>query len=160
MQNGRLIMGITGDVERMDAAIISDTVNTAARIEGLSKYYGANILLTDRCMQNIDARKDFTFRYLGPVKVQGKEKPIEIYECIDGDNPELLNHKNKNLEIFNKGMDLYFRKEFAMAAVTFQEIVKKNAHDSPAKLFLNRSAHLITQEIGEDWKGVEAMDRK
>ena len=160
MQNGRLIMGITGDVERMDAAIISDTVNTAARIEGLSKYYGANILLTDRCMQNINARKDFRFRYLGPVKVQGKEKPIEIYECIDGDNPDLLNHKNKNLEIFNKGMDLYFRKEFAMAAVTFQEIVKKNALDSPAKLFLNRSAHLITQEIGKDWKGVEAMDRK
>ncbi len=37
MQNGDLIMGITGDVERLDAAIISDTVNTASRIEGLVK---------------------------------------------------------------------------------------------------------------------------
>ena len=47
MQNGKLIMGITGDSERLDAAIISDTVNTAARIEGLSKHFGASILLTE-----------------------------------------------------------------------------------------------------------------
>ena len=57
-------------------------------------------------------------------------------------------------------MKLYFDKEFAMAAVTFQQIVKLNLEDATAKLFLNRSAHLITQEIGDDWKGVESMKTK
>ena len=47
-----------------------------------------------------------------------------------------------------------------MAAVTFQQIVKMNSSDHTAKLFLNRSAHLITQEIGDDWKGVESMGTK
>ncbi len=160
MQNGNLIMGITGDIERLDAAIISDTVNTASRIEGLSKYFGTSILLTGSCKDNLTHAEEFDFRYLGPVKVKGKQKPIAIYECINGDNSKLLKHKLDTLQTFDKGMDLYFKKEFAMAAVTFQQIVKMNRNDHTAKLLLNRAAHLITQEIGDDWQGVESISTK
>jgi class 3 adenylate cyclase len=48
MQNGKLIMGIAGDIKRLDAAIISDTVNTTARVEGLSKHYGTSIFINKR----------------------------------------------------------------------------------------------------------------
>ena len=47
-----------------------------------------------------------------------------------------------------------------MAAVTFQKIFKKNSEDRVAKLFLNKSAQLITQEISEDWQGIEYMENK
>jgi class 3 adenylate cyclase len=160
MQNGDLIMGITGDVERLDAAIISDTVNTASRIEGLSKHFGTSILITGSCRENLSHPEEFDFRYLGPVQVIGKQKPISLYECINGDSPALLKHKLETLDTFNKGMELYFNKEFAMAAVTFQEILKQNRDDLTAKLFLNRAAHLITQEIEDDWKGVQSMTSK
>ena len=160
MQSGKLILGITGDRERLDAAIISDTVNTAARIEGLSKHYGTTILLTQECKDNLVAPENFDFRYLGKVQLKGKKKPIKLYECINGDELELRTHKLENLENFNHAMELFFKKEFAMAAVSFQEIFKKNINDQPAKLFLNRSAHLITQEIEDNWKGVETMTTK
>ena len=160
MQNGKLIMGITGDIERMDAAIISDTVNTAARIEGLSKFYGTSILLTSLCLENLTDAEEFNFRYLGPVRVKGKEHSIDLYECIDGDESMLLEHKLNSMNVFEHGMDLFFKKEFAMAAVTFQEVLKMNKKDHTAKLFLNRSAQLITQEIEDDWKGIVAMDKK
>jgi len=160
MQNGKLIMGITGDSERLDAAIISDTVNTAARIESLSKHYGTSILLTQECRDNLINPEAFDFRYLGRVQLKGKTNPIDLYECIDGDEAELRSHKLSNLETFNQAMDLYFNKEFAMAAVAFQQIFKMNTADQPAKLFLNRSARLITQEIEDNWKGVETMTTK
>ncbi|TBW30223.1 adenylate/guanylate cyclase domain-containing protein [Gramella sp. KN1008] len=160
MQNGKLIMGITGDVLRMDAAIISDTVNTAARIEGLSKFYGTSILLTKNCLDDLTDASEFNFRYLGPVKVKGKEHTIDLYECIDGDEKSLLEHKLVSMNVFERGMDLFFKKEFAMAAVTFQEVLKQHKEDYTAKLFLNRAAQLITQEIEDDWKGVVAMDKK
>ena len=160
MQNGNLIMGITGDIERLDAAIISDTVNTASRIEGLSKHYGSSILLTDNCKNNLTHPEEFDFRYLGPVQVKGKQKPIDLYECINGDNEQLLKHKLATLNTFEEGMKQYFMKEFAMAAVTFQQIVKKERNDSAAKLFLNRSAHMITQETGDDWKGIASISSK
>lgn len=160
MQNGDLIMGITGDVERLDAAIISDTVNTASRIEGLSKHFGTSILMTGKCMTNLTNPEEFNFRYLGPVQVIGKKKPIKLYECINGDAKTLYNHKLRTLGTFNKGMELYFKKEFAMSAVTFQQIFKQNTKDLTAKLFLNRAAHLITQEIDENWEGVQSMTKK
>ncbi len=160
MQNGDLIMGITGDVERLDAAIISDTVNTASRIEGLSKHFGTSILMTGKCMENLTDPKEFNFRYLGPVQVIGKKKPIKLYECINGDQKSLYSHKLKTIGTFDRGMELYFNKEFAMSAVTFQQIFKQNPKDVTAKLFLNRAAHLITQEIDEDWKGVQSMTNK
>jgi class 3 adenylate cyclase len=160
MQNGNLIMGITGDVERLDAAIISDTVNTASRIEGLSKHFGSNILITERCIKNMDEPEEFDFRFLGPVQVTGKQHPIRLYECINGDEATLYRHKLETLDTFNEGMKLYFNKEFAMAAVTFQQIIKLNQDDHTARLLLNRSAHLITKEIGDDWKGVESISKK
>jgi len=59
MHTGSLVMGITGDQERMDAATISDTVNTASRIESLTKYYRANILLSDASWNRFSNRKFF-----------------------------------------------------------------------------------------------------
>ena len=44
--------------------------------------------------------------------------------------------------------------------MTFQQIVQLNPSDQPAKLFLNRSARLITQELEDNWKGVETMTTK
>ena len=91
------------------------------------------------------------------VQVKGKKKPLKLYECINGDGKELFLHKIETLPIFEEAMAYYFNKEFAMAAVTFQQIFKKNKQDLTAKLFLNKSAHLITQDLGEDWIGVDTM---
>jgi hypothetical protein len=160
MQSGKLIMGITGDVERMEASTISDTVNTAARIEGLSKHFGTSILLTESCLQNLDDPEEFDFRYLGLVQVKGKQNSLKLFECINGDEAELYDHKMATLPVFMEAMDQYFEKEFAMAALAFQKIVKKNRNDVTAKLFLNRAARLITEEISDDWQGVEMMQLK
>ncbi|MEH6769564.1 adenylate/guanylate cyclase domain-containing protein [Maribacter arcticus] len=160
MQNGNLIMGITGDSNRLDAAIISDTVNTAARIEGLSKHYGTSILLTKECKDKLTNQQAFNFRFLGPVQVKGKQKSIDLYECINGDDDSLFDHKLQTMSTFNDAMSYYFNKEFAMAAVAFQEIFKLNTMDQTSKLFLNKSAHLITQEIEDNWKGIELMNTK
>jgi class 3 adenylate cyclase len=155
MQNGKLIMGITGDIDRLDAAIISDTVNTASRIEGLSKHYGTSILLTGECYNTLSSTEIFDFRYLGLVKVKGKQNALELYECINGDSVIQYQLKIETLSLFDKAIAYYYNKEFAMAAVTFQEVIKKNNQDKTAKLFLNRSAQLITESIDDDWKGVE-----
>ena len=160
MQVGKLIMGITGDIERMDATTISDTVNTAARIESLSKHYGTSILLTEDCRRKLTKPDEFDFRYLGLVQVKGKQKPLKILECINGDRSDLYQHKLDTLSFFNRGMKQYFAREFAMAAVTFQQILKKHEGDTSARLLLNRSAHLITKELGEDWQGIEMMQLK
>ena len=75
LHSGPLIMGVLGDDNRYDAATISDTVNAAARLEGLTKLYGCKILLSEASMEGID-ESSFGTRYLGPVRVKGKEKRV------------------------------------------------------------------------------------
>ena len=157
MQTGRLIMGITGDKERMDAATISDTVNTASRIESLSKHYGTSVLLSGESIDKLSNRNEFDFRYLGLVQVKGKVQPLKIFECINGDDEVLYKHKMDTLITFKEGMELYFEKQFAMAAVTFQEVFKKHSGDLPAKHLLNRSAQLITAQVAKEWRGIEEV---
>jgi len=160
LHTGPLIMGITGDDLRMDAAIISDTVNSASRVESLSKYYGANILLSEDSIKELEDPAAFHFRYLGKVQVKGKNNSLKIYECYDGDGDAIVELKKATLTSFNEGMEYYFNKDFAMAAVGFQQVIRKNSDDVTAKLFLQKSGQYIATGVPQDWDGIEVMNSK
>jgi len=160
MHTGALIMGITGDELRMDAAIISDTVNSASRVESLSKYYGANILLSESSIEGLKDKSVFHFRFLGKVQVKGKNNSLKIFECFDGDDEDIIERKMLSLDAFNEGMKYYFEKDFAMAAVGFQQVLRENPMDATAKLFLQKSGQFIATGVPQDWDGVEVMNSK
>jgi two-component system, sensor histidine kinase ChiS len=161
MHTGPLIMGIIGDEKRMDAATISDTVNTASRIESLTKFYGANILISEDSLKGIADKSPFNLRFLGKVLVKGKQHELGIYECIDGDEPEMLWYKQATLEDFSKGIDLFFAKEFAAATEVFKEkVLRRNPRDVAAKIILAKAQNLAQTGVPHDWTGVEKMDFK
>lgn len=160
MHTGSLIMGIIGDANRMDAATISDSVNTAARIEGLTKHYGASILVSDTCIERLRNPNEFHFRYLGEVQVKGKKQAIKTYECYDGDIPEMIELKLTTHEDFDLGIQHYFEQSFTEAASYFKSILQKNQNDATAKLFLTKTEWLLKTGVAENWTGVEMMDRK
>ena len=81
IHTGPLIMGIIGDHERTDAATISDTVNTASRMEGLTKEFQADILLSEETYSQITDRETYDIAFLGDSSVKGKSKPIGVYSC-------------------------------------------------------------------------------
>ena len=88
MHTGPLVMGIIGDDLRWDATLISDTVNTASRIESTTKDYEADILLSYDSASQIKDIEDYNLNPIGELKVKGKTITIEIFECIS--------YKNKN----------------------------------------------------------------
>src|SRR6476660_1164835 len=64
MHTGPLIMGITGDENRMDATTISDTVNIASRLESLTKHYSVNVILSDSSLKQIEQKDGIHLRSL------------------------------------------------------------------------------------------------
>ncbi|MFZ1264474.1 MAG: adenylate/guanylate cyclase domain-containing protein, partial [Chitinophagaceae bacterium] len=78
MHTGPLIMGITGDEHRLDAATISDTVNTAARIESLTKYYRSPLLISGETLEQISSPDKYDLRHLGKVQLKGKYNLLSI----------------------------------------------------------------------------------
>lgn len=141
---------------------ISDTVNTAARIESLTKYYGVNILLTESCLSKLDNGSTDTFqlRYLGKVQVKGKQQAIKIHECFDGDLPEVIVSKNEYQDNFKSALHSFHNQEFTMAVANLSQIVTKNPTDKTACLFFSKANQLMINGVDEGWTGVEAMTVK
>jgi len=160
MHTGPLIMGITGDKDRMDATTISDTVNTASRIESLTKYYKVGILLSEATLQQIDQPGAFNLRHLGKVQVKGKQEPVSIYECFSGNTEEEIRIKKNTLSFFNEGMDHYLNRSFEPAIKNFQSVIETHPEDLTAGFFLDTAALYLQKGVPENWAGVVEMVNK
>lgn len=160
MHTGPLIMGITGDEFRMDATTISDTVNTASRIESLTKYYKASIILSDATLQQISRPENFLLRHLGKVQVKGKLAPVSIYECFSGNMPDEKSKKEKTLAVFNRGMEQYLNQAFSDAIDSFTEVIQFHPEDRTAGFFAEKATRYIKNGVPANWSGVEEMMNK
>ena len=160
LHTGDLVMGIIGDSKRNDTAIIADTVNTASRMEGVTKHYGANIIISEDALNTIENKDDFNFRYLGRVRVKGKNKSVGIYECFDGDDAESIEQKLKTKGTFEKGLNYFFNREFPKASAAFDKVLSKNQDDYVASYFVTKSAEYTISGTPEDWDMVNIIKTK
>ena len=156
IHTGDLMVGIIGDEDRNDTGVLSDAVNTASRLEGLTSWFGVKIIVSEKCLNGQTGPS----RFLGKVKVKGKERVVSVHEWYGGDVDEQRGFKEKTKADFAMGLKAYYEGEFVEAAGIFKNILKKNRKDKPTKFYLNRSAKLITEEVPEDWSGVIVMEGK
>ena len=157
IHTGSLIMGIIGDRERMEAGIISDTVNTAARLEGLTKFYHASLVVSENSLSLIEDPSAFNYRFLGKVQAKGKLQPVGVYELFDGDAPDLIELKIQSREHFEAGLKAYFNRNFKEATSAFEASMKIYPDDKVAKRYLKLSQSNLAMGVGDGWNGVETM---
>ncbi len=157
MHTGPLIMGITGDDFRLDAATISDTVNTAARIESLTKYYRAPLLLSGETLKHLTNAGLFHLRQLGKVQLKGKHNLLSIVECLDGYAPADLAKKMQTLPAFNRAMGAYFDQQFEEALEGFDKVVAADPEDYTSIFFMENALKYGNNGVPENWTGAEEM---
>lgn len=160
MHTGPLIMGITGDVDRMDACTISDTVNTASRVESLTKHFKASILLSEASLQQINNKADFHLRNLGRVQLKGKHETITIYECFNSNPIPEVEKKLETLPHFNEGVIHYLNKSFSNAYTAFKKVIDAHPTDRTAGFFYSNTKKIIDTGTHESKTGVVEMEEK
>lgn len=160
IHTGKLMLGIIGDRVRMEGGVVSDTVNSASRIEGLTKYYGASILTSEVTFSQIEDLANFNFRFLGKVQVKGKHETLAMFEFFDGDSQQMKALKAQTKIDFEDGLYQYFDKDFESASQLFAKVLAMNPNDKAAQLYLERSNQYQKEGIPGDWDGVELIDRK
>ncbi len=80
VNTGEAIVGNIGSLERkLDYTAIGDTVNLAARLEGLNKEYGSSIIISEGTKRELPEGA-YELRPIDEVRVKGKEKAVQIYE--------------------------------------------------------------------------------
>jgi PAS domain S-box-containing protein len=139
INTGSLMLGTVGGKNRMDSTAISDTVNLASRLEGLTKHYGVSLLISGQTLARLHNPMDYSIRFVEQVKVKGKSKAVAVFEVFDADKLQIKEVKLATKTIFEEGLWLYYQHCFSEAAKRFKEVLSINPKDTVAQIYLKTS---------------------
>ena len=156
LHRGEVLAGNLGSAERFDFAVIGTPVNLASRFEGLNKYLGTDILLSESIRSELG--REFFTRPLGRFRVAGSQTVQTLHELLGpaegAPEPAWIGRFARALEDFQRG-------DFGAAALGFREVERQRpGGDRPAQFFLERIAALQASGRSADWSGVVEFAHK
>lgn len=151
IDGGQVFYGNIGSTERMTNTVIGDNVNSASRLEGLTRIYRLPIVCSEYVVQEVRSVTDrFTFIELDTVQVKGKTEGKKIFFPMD--TQQIHEGELQRYETFSEGLIHYYRGSWEEARKAFNASAVL-----PAAVFLQR---IEGRTAPEGWNGVWTMDTK
>ncbi len=162
INTGEVIVGNMGSRTRFNYTCVGDDVNFTSRLEGLTKEYGIDCIVSESTRdaallseRGAQKRMRFDFRELDDVIVKGKKKPKKIFELLPA---QLDQQKRSMLSCFAKGRGAYLKGAWDEALKAFTEGLTF-CDDAPTKVFIARvQAFKLSPPTG--WQGVYEFSSK
>ena len=150
IDGGTVFYGNIGSVERMTTTVIGDNVNSASRLEGLTRIYHLPVIVSEFVKDDVlSITGQYKFFEIDTVQVKGKTEGKRIYfpyDVVSGDK-ELEN----KFEIFSKGLTAYYKGDWDDAKPYMRDCGLELAG-----VFIERMNHTKPR----DWSGIWTMTSK
>jgi two-component system sensor histidine kinase ChiS len=161
LHHGTLILGTIGTADQMQTTVISDAVNVASRLEGMTKTFDIDVVLSGSVVAALPPDHPFKLRGLGSVTAKGKTESIEVFECYDTDPDEVAELKTALKSQWDAGMEAFRDGKLLRAGRVFARIVELNPTDTVAAYFRDRSSLDVASKYrGKVWDGSEHLETK
>jgi adenylate cyclase len=156
LNHGESITGNIGCEAKMEITLIGDAVNTASRLEGMTKQFHVDLLIGESVADLV--RDRFILRTVALSQPKGKTKPLEIFTVLDEQTGDVK--EPKWLAEYERGVKFYRVRQFAEAAACFEEAQKEIPDDWLCSDYLRECQAFLANPPPDNWTPVDVMTSK
>ena len=157
---GTLMIGTIGGGDQLDAGVVGDPVNLAARVEGMTKIYGAPALISSHVRAAFDDNNAVALREIDTVVAKGKTEAIVLYELLDAEPDDVHEANRATLTDYAAALAAYRAGAFSDALAGFAACMARFPDDGPARAMHERCERYVRDGAPTPWQGVSVLDQK